>query len=267
MRGIAVLVLAFLATASAAFADPPPDSVAFRARLDGLLAAQDWPGIGAATSHPSDDSELFTAIHWLQEKVNAGQGGMFLPMLYAADMWGLGNPPFSNGQTDQALEKLRLEAGIMTLYTYELILIDGAMCEDKTAAGHRADQVLMGHAATLRYFRARPPEVKKSAIQIALALEQRTAPLRGPDPELCSWGMEEMMAGMQAGGAHKLPPQPGQYGQTMGIDAPPGWKPKFLSADVYGPAQAKIRATMPDLLARLAGQTEGPASPPGLPVK
>jgi hypothetical protein len=251
MRCVAVLVLAFLATASATFADPPPDSPTYRARLDGLLAAQDWSGMGAAISGPSDNFELITGLHWLEAKVDAGQGGMFLPMLFAANLWGMGNPPFSAGQTDEAVAKLRLEAGMMTLYTYELTMIDGTMCEDGTAAGHRTDQVLRGHAATLAYLRARPPEAKKTAIQLALALEQRTAALRGPDAELCSGGMEQMMAGMRAGTVHKLPPQPGQYGQAIGVGAPPGWKPKFLSPDIYKPAQEKMRAAMPDMLARL----------------
>ena len=246
------MVLGFLALAPAAFADPPADSATYRAKLDGFLAAQDWDGIGVAISHPADNSELLTGLHWLEAKTNAGQGGMFLPTLFAANLWSVGNFPPSAGQTNETGAKLRLEAGIMTLYTYELIVIDGERCEDRSAAGHREEQVLGGHAATLAYLRALPPEVKKAAIQRALALEQRTAPLRGPDTQLCSWGAEEMIAAARTGVTHPMPPQPGQYGQTVGVVAPPGWKPKFLSPEVYGPAQTKMRAAMPEMLARLA---------------
>jgi hypothetical protein len=254
---IRIMAVAACTTTGAALADSVPpktvdDSAAatYAQRLDTLFNARDWNGIGAAIVHPANAAEVYGGMHWLEDKVDAGKGGMFLPMLLSTVLWSIGNAErLPAADVDNIHTDLRVTAGMMTLYTYEMTLIDGAMCQDETAPGHRIEQVLAGHAATLAYLRTRPTSVKAMAINAALGQEQFTAALRSPDPMLCSWGMDELRAAIAAGGVQQAPS--GSPGQKILVDPPSGWKPQFLSADVYVSKQKKLRTEMPALLARL----------------
>ena len=55
----------------------------------------------------------------------------------------------------------------------------------------------------------------------AIALEQRTAALRKDDEWLCQDGLEEMMAGIEAGRTKQVPTPPDQIGTTVVVEPPP----------------------------------------------
>src|SRR6202011_2603809 len=100
----------------------------------------------------------------------------FLTFSYARTLWIVGNSVNTTGPSD-----LRLTAGMMTLYTIELIVIDGAKCKDRTAPDARLLQMRTQQAATLEYLKAQPPEMKSKIIATAIAMEQKMAPLRSDD--------------------------------------------------------------------------------------
>jgi hypothetical protein len=87
---------------------------------------------------------------------------------------------------------LRIAAGMLALYTYELILIDGATCEDQTAPAHRVEQLLKIGGPALAYLKAQSHEIKAQVIDNAIALEKQTALLRKEDDLLCRDGLEQM---------------------------------------------------------------------------
>jgi tetratricopeptide (TPR) repeat protein len=217
-------------------------------QLDALLAAKDWNGLGAAISRASNDEALERAMNWLRSRLDAG-GSSFLGFLLAKDLWAIG----SSGKIDDPDKDPRVSAGMIFLYTLELITIDGVKCEDRSALGNRTDQLFMNYAPTLAYLKAEPAEVKAKAVDLAIELEQRTAPLRKDDDFICRGGMTEMIAGLKAGTPHEVPDTGGHIGKTFGVAPPPDWAPKFAAPENYKPIQDQMRAEMKSHLAELVG--------------
>jgi hypothetical protein len=203
-------------------------------QLNTLLAARNWNGLQLAFSRPRDAVTYVRGLDWLKAKIFAGDGGLLLALIYARDLWLLGE--------SAKRDELRGTAALMALYASELIWIDGAKCEDRSAPGHRLDQLITGRADTLRFLKTEPAELKQKIVDAAIALERRTAPFRRDDELICRGGLAEISAGLERGTRHELPPQPGYIGKTVGVEAPPGFVPKFLPAAVYKPAQDKARA-------------------------
>jgi hypothetical protein len=223
----------------------PSDTV-----LDAWLAARDWNGLGAALSRPADAASFNRRLNWLHTRIDAG-GGSLLPQLFARDLWAVGT---QLNIADPAKD-LRLTAGMMTLYSYELNVIDGTKCEDRSAPGHRIDQLMMNRAATFKYLQALPEYQKGNVVNLAIALERKTAPLRKDDDLICRDGLEQMRAGLERGAQREVPAAPGQFGKQVEVTAPPGWAPKFVASEVYRPLQEKARSQMRSALLKLI---EGP---------
>jgi hypothetical protein len=111
----------------AAVAPLPPDD-----ELDAMLAARKWNDLGAALSRARSGEPVLRMMNWLQSRIDTG-GGFLVGFLFAKDLWELGNAR----KNDDPNADNRITAGLITLYVYELIAIDGAKCGDKTAPDHR----------------------------------------------------------------------------------------------------------------------------------
>jgi hypothetical protein len=176
-------------------------------------------------------------------------GGFFLALLYARDLWNVGD---SAKIADPAKDP-RLTAGLISLYAFELIVIDGTKCEDRSAPDNRLSQLLTQRAAALNFLKQQPPDIKGKIVDIAIALERKTAPLRKDDDLICRDGMDQMRAGLERGTQQEVPNTSGHVGKTIAVTPPPDWTPKFVSPDVYSPLQVKARADMRGNLLRLTG--------------
>jgi len=208
--------------------------------LDALLQSKNWNGLGVALTPRNDPAPLAISMDWLHERIGSG-GPYFLTVIYARDLWDVGVARNSDDPTTD----MRVTSAMITLYAYELIQIDGAECEDRTALTHRFDQLIQARIETLRYLKSRPQRVKDWVFDIAVAFERKTAPLRAHNDELlCRGGMEEMMAGINAGRTQELPNPQGYYGRQMGVSPPPDWQPKFLPPNIYEPGKIEARADM-----------------------
>ena len=170
-----------------------------------------------------------------------------LGFIYAKDLWDIGEAQ----KVDDPNKDLRLTAGLITLYTYELIAIDGAKCADHSAPSHRVDQLLMNNAPALAYLKAQPQEFKDKVVDLAIAMEKKTAPLRKLDDLLCRSGLEEMQAGIAAGKTREVPTPPGQVGKTVEVDPPADFAPRLLTPQSYLPDQERARANMKAILFKL----------------
>ena len=178
-------------------------------------------------------------------------GGLLLPIVYARDLWVIG----STLKVDDPDKDMRLSAALISLYAYELIVIDGAKCEDRSAPNHRATQLLTSRAATLAFLKQQPPESKSKVVDVAIALERKTAPLRKDDDLICRGGLDQMRAGLERGTQQETPTTSGHVGKTIAVAPPPDWAPKFVSPDVYRPMQDKARASMRESLLKLVEQS------------
>src|SRR5258708_27165133 len=104
-----------------------------------------------------------------------------------------------------------MTAGMITLYTFEIIVIDGAKCEDKSAPGHRLEQLLIARRETLAYLKQQPQEWKAKVVDIAIALENKTANLRTEDDLICRGGLEQYRVGLERGTQREVPNAGGYF--------------------------------------------------------
>jgi hypothetical protein len=216
-------------------------------QLDALLAARNWDRLVTAFEGLKSDESLVRALDWLDARINSG-GGSLLGFLYSRFLWDLGSAQNVNDPDKDP----RLRAGLMVLYTLQLIIIDGTKCADQSAPGHRIDQLLADYGPVIQYLKTKRAKFKAKVIDAAIALEKRTAPLRKDDDLLCRGGLEEMMAGIEAGRAKQVPTPPDQIGKTIVVDPPPDYAPKFVAPQTYKPMQAKARSEIrSDLLKML----------------
>jgi len=214
--------------------------------LDSMMATRDWHGLGTALSQATDQASLTRALDWLQAKVTAGSGFM-IAVMYARELWTAGEAM----KLDDPGKDLRVTAGMMMLYAVELIAIDGAKCEDESAPGHRLDQIFEMDAAIFKFLRTQSADMKSKVVDTALALEQRTAPLRRDDDVICRGGLAEIQAGLEHDTQKEMPHASGHYGKDVEVAAPPGWAPKFVPASTYRPLQEAARASMRENLLSL----------------
>lgn len=221
----------------------PQDSLPSNEQLDALAAAHQWNELGAALSRPGSTPAMSRALEWLHTRIDAG-GSFFLGLLYARDLWVLG----SQLKTDDPSKDLRMTAGMITLYTEALIIVDGMRCKDQTAPGHRMDQLVVARAPTIAFLRSQPSDLKAKIVDLAIVLERRTAPLRQDDGLMCRGGMEEMRAGLAHG--TQLPPtqMPGQVGNSVEVSPPPGWTPELVPPDAVQAKQASLRPKLREVL-------------------
>jgi hypothetical protein len=226
---------------AASSADLPSDQ-----DLDALLLAKKWNELGTALSRAKSPESVGRKLDWLQSRLDVG-GGSLLGFIYAKDLWDIGEAQ----KVKDPNQDLRLTAGLITLYTYELIAIDGAKCADHSAPSHRVDQLVMNNAPALAYLKAQPQELKDKIVNLAIAMEKKTASLRKLDDLLCRSGLEEMQAGLAAGKTREVPTPPGQVGKSVEVEAPADFAPRLLTPQSYQPDQERARANMKATLLKL----------------
>jgi len=168
-------------------------------------------------------------------------------LMYTRNLWIAGGAL----NVSDPSKDIRVTAGLMALYAYELIVIDGAKCEDRSAPSNRASQLLRFNSATFGFLKAQSVELKPKIVEIALALEKKTAPLRKDDDLICRNGMEEMKAGLERGTQREVPNTSGHYGKTVEVAPPPDWAPKLVPSATFVPMQESARATMQQNLLKL----------------
>ena len=103
-------------TPAATSADLPSDQ-----DLDALLLAKKWNDLGSALSRAKSPESVARKLDWLESRLEVG-GGSLLGFIYAKDLWEIGEAQ----KVDDPNHDLRLTAGLITLYTYELIAISEA---------------------------------------------------------------------------------------------------------------------------------------------
>jgi len=245
---MALLILTILPF-SPAWAQPQPSTAVHPlpsdAELDALWAGRKWNELGAALSN-LDGASLPRSMNWLHSRLDAG-GGLLLGLIYARDLWLIGK---GLNVADSAKD-MRVTAGMITLYTYEIIIIDGAKCQDGSAPGHRLEQLLSARRETLAYLKQLPQEWKTAVVNIALAFERKTANLRREDDLICRGGLEEYRVAMERGTQREVPTPAGHYGKTVDVRPPADWMPSFVAPAVYQPLQETARANMRPMLLRV----------------
>jgi hypothetical protein len=99
-------------------------------QLDALLAARNWDGLVTAFEGVRSDETSVRALDWLDARINSG-GGSLLGFLYTRLLWDLPSPQNVNDPDKDP----RVRAGLMVLYTLQLIIIDGTSARIKVRPG------------------------------------------------------------------------------------------------------------------------------------
>ena len=250
---LAVFFACFLFTSTAIAQQPatsPPSLLPSDAALDKLLADRNWNQLTRDLYQPVTVPELSRKMLWLRSKIlsGGGNGGFLLALVYSRDLWSVGSTLNRTGLDSD----FRLTSAIYLLYAFELAVIDGHKCEDRSAPNKHVDQILTARAPVLSYLKEQPADVKNKIVDTAVKFEQKTVPARKDDDLVCRGGLAEMQASLKAGKQQEGTAIPGQIGKTIVVGPPPpDWTPKLVSPDAYLPLQEKARATIRERILKL----------------
>ncbi len=240
---------------------PMPGNVA---QLDAALAAKDYARVNRIHGEIRSGDELLLLMNWEQVRIFNGEGGFYLSQLYMHDLWAMASALEAAHRPEAA--DMKQTAVLIGLYSYELVVLDGTKCTDSTAVGHRMDQLTGGNAEAWAYIPQIPEDMRAKMVWAALQIESHTASVRKNDDVLCQGGLTQMIAGLgeaaRTGQApREVPNQPGMVGRSYAVAPPKDFQIGYASPDVWRPAQAKLRESMP---ARLSGimKVKGPYVPP-----
>src|SRR3954452_14620146 len=233
-----LLGFAWPAPAQTPAASPTP-AFPSDAELDALLLARNWNALIPALGLARTIDDYAREFRWLKARMEAG-GSFVLALLFARNLWIGGNA----AKIDDPAKDWRVTAGMISLYAFQVIVIDGTRCEDRSAPGKQVHLLFALQSDALAFPRQLKPELKSRVVDAAIALEKKTASLRENDDLICSEGMGRMRAGLEKGTPQEVPTPPGQVGKSFVVTPPRDWTPKFVSPGVYGSLQDKERAGM-----------------------
>lgn len=130
IAGTTCLLLRSTATAQA---EPPAAAaVPSDTELDAMLAARNWAGL-AAVLWPLRVDTAARLQNWLHTRITQTGGALLLDLVYIRNLWLAGHAK----KIDDPVKDPLVNAGAMALYTYAIIIIDGAKCEDVSAPESR----------------------------------------------------------------------------------------------------------------------------------
>jgi len=225
----------------------PKDSVA----LDAMLQKGDLLRLTARLRAARTVEDIDLDLNWEQAKIYNG-AGFVIGYSYMYDLWRLGSalPPTSG-------DGLKQSAAMVFLYNLDLATVDGVKCADRTAPGHRADQLFFQNKAIVEYLFAMPPSAKTQAAMISLNIEAATAEVRTNDDVLCSGGLAEIKQGVEENGAKPLPQipnVPGTTGKSYAVPPAPRYRPQFVEEAIWRSKQIAARQALPATLTHLLDQ-------------
>jgi hypothetical protein len=247
---IAGLLLAWGAISEVSAQAQPPYTPAQRedmATLDRLLAAGDIPALQRAMLAVKTEEQAAARLDWGKSRVMGG-GPMAATVVYAQLLWSI-------GISTSRYAPMKETAGLMTMYALLQAHADGFKCADPTAPSGRIDRFLSASEWPLRTIAELPKAKQQQLVATAIALEKRTAPMRGDDADLCRHGLQETQDILKYRAEHnlgdegkELKPGPGGVGKTAVLPAIPGYVPKFQRREEWEPKQAAARETFPAVL-------------------
>ena len=213
-------------------------------RYDEMLASRDWAGLSNVLPKPASYVNFIRSMNWLKTNIDDGQGGLALTTRYAADLWTLG---MSMQATNDA-KNIIGSAALMELYSFELVVIDGAACQDVSAPAGRLQQLLKNGEPIFAAIREQSADYKTHVIDAAIGLEQKTAPNRKPDEFICQDGLDEMKSAMETGKVNKGISTPDSPTKTVDLKAPDKYKSKFIEKNAAMTKAADLRPNLKSMI-------------------
>jgi hypothetical protein len=224
--------------------DPLPPNAA---ELGALLSQRNYTELGHLFRNTNKLDEIWLNMNWQKSMVLWGASA-FMNFAYIADL-----DRVSTALGEARGVETRKMAAMIWLYTYELILIDGAKCKDVSAPGHRKDQLLTTFPNVVKSIQTFSDDEIDAITKTSLKIEGFTARRRADDDFLCRGGLAETQAALAKYGneaMREVPTPLGGLGKTMEIRTDLDYKPEFVGKETWDPKQAEVRAAMPEILSK-----------------
>jgi hypothetical protein len=211
--------------------------------LDALLAKNDYNGVIKALGQ----TPAQLRADWLSSRLLRGES-VFLAFPYINALWLSGEAQkVADPKTDQ-----RVSAGLILFYAYQVIVVDGARCEDQSAPANRRTQLLTGFRPVFKYLATQSADIQKTVLNTSTKMEEKIAAARRNDHFLCSGGVAETTAILEQTRPGATVGDLLKEAQGSGKIVMPSATvplPKFIALGSFEPQQAKMReqlqATMP----------------------
>jgi hypothetical protein len=230
-----------------------PDNLipkALQKQLDDVLATKDYMELTKALNQTPPVERLT----WATSRLLAGKTA-FLGYSVVRDLWSL-----AQVKDPQVKKMADTAVGVMALYVLEVILVDGAICEDISARGPQQLRYLTAFRPVFEHLKTLSVDEKKKIISAAILNEQKTRIARQGDDFLCRGGLGEFKASVeQLGPGVTVGELAAKYGEKsksgLGTDvklpAAKAYTPKFLPFEKYAPEQHKLRSEIVGTLIEL----------------
>jgi hypothetical protein len=244
-----------LAQTMAAPGRPMPSDAA---NLDALLRQKSDLALRQRLQGANKAPDIVLDMNWEQEKVYNGTNWL-ISYSYMVDAWRLGSA--LNSPEGEELKKM---ASMYFLYTLSVAIVDGPKCSDASAPGHRVDQLVNNNRQIGQYLISLPRADRMALGSMAVGMETVTASVRPDDEVLCGDGAAQIAHDLAAQGnkpLQEVPNAPGTVGKSYEVPPAPGYKPGFVSAELWRPKRTQARQALPATLTRLLTPANE-ASPP-----
>lgn len=213
----------------------------YEAKLDRLLVARDWDGLGrAALAGAKDEDTALRALNWLQARSHDG-GGSYIALLYSAALWQVGN-----SVPEPTRSELHGSASLQLILARALIRTAGFQCADVTAPGARRVTIDNELGDVSQYLSTLPAALRKRMLEgVFVVLVRGFSDLQN-DVWMCSGGMQQYLKFYEKypNEMPKEEPLPGGVGKNVILPADPTILPDFVP---YKDWQAKRRAVLDEI--------------------
>jgi hypothetical protein len=142
-------------------------------------------------------------------------------------------------------------SGMLSLYTFQLIWIDGTKCADPSAPGNRQHQFLSVVGPVLKHVSALGEEQKEKTVDTSILAEQKLSSTRQNDAFLCRGGLEELAKGIQGMENNALRDKAASGSRQIVVPRDAAHQPRFLDRTIWLPKQASIRKDVRSALLKL----------------
>jgi len=197
-----------------------PDEIRhYLAAADDAIARHDYTALAKLLREPGSTPRMMAGLDWGQGNMMMGSS-VVVPALYAEQLWSIG----STAPADSPYAALKDTAAMVMLYTLSVIATDGPQCADKSAPASHFNHIVSRLAPLLRGLTRLPAAKKQEIVHAAMAVEAKTAPMRGQDDYLCRMDSAD---------------------------------PKFMAEQDWRPQQAEIRDRLQAMLTGLLDRDPG----------
>jgi hypothetical protein len=229
-----------------------------RAQLDEALARGDWTYLSGVVRAPGSTDNMMRLLNWERYQTYRG-GGYGVASLYVNTLAMAANSYDKSAAKDPSLAPtargLRAEALAQMLYTFAIVAVDGARCDNPTAPQSHRDQIAQFTNELRASANQLSSQERLGVLMTAVRQEKALAPVRDPDRDLCLDSFDDLGQALKSHPeqATTAAPQPDYPDMNAMIPIDPHRPPGYSDRAEWPAREQAARDKLPDTLGAIIG--------------